>query len=174
MSAAEQDAAAEAPPRAKEHDRAQYVLAAALAVVGVYTIIDARGLNIGFGDPIGPRVFPYVIGTVTVALAVLLALATARGDVGQGEEGEDIDLATPPDWLTIAKLLGVLVLNLLLVNLIGWAITGGLLFAGCAWALGSKTLIRDLIVGFALAVSSWYFFHWLGIELPAGILDGIL
>jgi putative tricarboxylic transport membrane protein len=174
VSAAEPDAIPEAPPEAKERDRAQYVLAAALAVVGVYTIVDARGLNIGFGDPIGPRVFPYVIGTITVILAVLLVLATARGDVGQGEEGEDIDLTTPPDWPTIAKLLGVLVLNLLLVNLIGWAITGGLLFAGCAWALGSKTFVRDLIVGFVMAVSSWYFFHWLGVELPAGVLDGIL
>ena len=41
-------------------DKAQYVLAGALALVGVYTIFDARGLNVGFGDPIGPRVFPYV------------------------------------------------------------------------------------------------------------------
>ena len=174
MSTAEQDAVPETPPPAKERDRAQYVLVAALAAVGIYTVLDARGLNIGFGDPIGPRMFPYVIGTVTVALAALLALATARGDIGEGEEGEDIDLTTPADWLTIGKLLGVLVLNLLLVNLLGWAITGGLLFAGCAWALGSKTFVRDLIVGFVLAVSSWYFFHWLGVELPAGILDGIL
>ncbi len=157
-----------------QSDKAQYILAALLALVGIYTIVDARGLNIGFGDPIGPRVFPYVIGTATVVLAVLLAISTARGDVGAGEEGEDIDLTTPPDWLTIGKLLGVLVLNMLFVNLIGWAITGGLLFAGCAWALGSKTLIRDLIVGFVLAASSWYFFHWLGIELPPGVLDGIL
>ncbi len=155
-------------------DKAQYGLAAALAVVGIYTIIDARGLNIGFGDPIGPRVFPYFIGTLTVALAVLLTVATAHGDVGQGEEGEDIDLTTPADWLTIAKLLGVLILNTLLVNLVGWAITGGLLFAGCAWALGSKALIRDLLAGFIMAVASWYFFHWLGVELPAGLLDGIL
>src|SRR6185436_2659040 len=44
-------------------DKAQYGLAAALLVVGVYTIIDARGLTVGFGDPIGPRVFPYLIGT---------------------------------------------------------------------------------------------------------------
>ncbi len=53
-------------------DKAQYGLAAVLAVVGVWTIIDARGLNVGFGDPVGPRVFPYVIGGVTIALAALL------------------------------------------------------------------------------------------------------
>ena len=150
------------PSRARSRrtvDKAQYGLAAALLVVGVYTIVDARGLNVGFGDPIGPRVFPYVIGTGMVVLAVLLAIATARGDVAEGEEGEDVDL-------TIAGRLdrpsaswsAILVLNMLLVNLLGWAITGALLFAGAAWALGSRTLVRDLIVGAVLSVASWYFF----------------
>ena len=71
----------------------------------------------------------------------------------QAEEGEDVDLTTPPDWLTVAKLVAILVLNLLLVNVLGWAITGALLFAGCAWALGSRTLVRDVIVGAVLAVA---------------------
>lgn len=156
-------------------DRAQYGLAAALALVGAYTIIDARGLNVGFGDPVGPRVFPYAIGAVMVLLAVLLAVATARGDVPQAEEGEDVDVTMPADWLTIAKLVGILVLNILLVNVLGWAVTGGLLFAGCAWALGSRTLLRDLIVGVVLAVGSWYFFYvGLGVPLTPGVLDGIL
>jgi putative tricarboxylic transport membrane protein len=156
-------------------DRAQYGLAAVLALVGAYTIIDARGLNVGFGDPIGPRVFPYIIGSVMLLLAVLLAVATSRGDVPQAEEGEDVDLTTPPDWLTVVKLVAILVLNLLLVNVLGWAITGALLFAGCAWALGSRTLVRDVIVGAVLAVGSWYFFYvGLGVPLSPGILDGIL
>ena len=161
--------------RPETTDRAQFGLAAALALVGIYTIIDARGLNVGFGDPIGPRVFPYIIGTAMIILAVLLAAATARGDVPQAEEGEDVDLTTPPDWLTVGKLVAILVLNILLVNVLGWAITGALLFAGCAWALGSRTLVRDLIVGAVLAVASWYFFYvGLGVPLSPGILDGIL
>ena len=60
-----------------------------------------------------------------VVLAVLLAIATARGDVPQAEGGEDVDLTTPPDWLTVGKLVAILVLNILLVNVLGWAITGG-------------------------------------------------
>jgi len=156
-------------------DKAQYVLAAALAAVGIYTLVDARGLTVGFGDPVGPRVFPYVIGTVMIVLAVLLAVATARGDVAEGEAGEDIDLTSPPDWATVGKLVAVLVLNVLFVNLLGWAVTGALLFAGCAWALGSRTLLRDAIVGAVLSVSSWYFFYvGLDVPLPPGILDGIL
>ena len=68
-----------------------------------------------------------------------------------------------------------MVLNLLFVNLLGWAITGALLFAGCAWALGSRTLLRDLIVGAVLSVGYWYFFYVaLDVPLAPGILDGIL
>jgi putative tricarboxylic transport membrane protein len=156
-------------------DKAQYVLAAALALVGIYTVVDARGLTVGFGDPVGPRVFPYIIGTGMIVLAVLLAVATARGDVAEGEAGEDIDLTSPPDWATVGKLVAVLVLNVLFVNLLGWVVTGALLFAGCAWALGSRTLLRDVIVGAVLSVSSWYFFYvGLDVPLPPGILDGIL
>jgi putative tricarboxylic transport membrane protein len=155
-------------------DKAQYGLAAALLVVGIYTIVDARGLTVGFGDPIGPRVFPYLIGTGMVLLAVLLAVATARGDVPEADAGEDVDLTSPADWVTVGKLVGILVLNLLLVNLVGWAVTGALLFAGCAWALGSRTLLRDVIVGAVMSVGSWYFFWSLGVPLAPGILDGIL
>jgi putative tricarboxylic transport membrane protein len=87
-----------------------------------------------------------------VVLAVLLAVATMRGDVAEAEAGEDVDL----------------------VNVLGWAVTGAMLFAGCAWALGSRTLVRDVIVGAVLAVASWYFFWGLGVPLEPGILDGIL
>ena len=162
-------------PATRRVDKAQYGLAAALAVVGVVTIVDARGLNVGFGDPVGPRVFAYVIGGVMVVLAALLVVATARGDVPEAEAGEDVDLTTRADWVTVAKLVGVMLLNLLLVNTLGWAISGALLFAGCAWALGSRTLVRDLVIGAALSVSSWYFF-WVVLDKPltAGILDGIL
>jgi putative tricarboxylic transport membrane protein len=155
-------------------DKAQYGLAAVLLVVGVVTLVDARGLRVGFGDPIGPRVFPYLVGTGMIALAALLAVATARGDVAQGEEGEDVDLTSPADWVTVLKLVGILVLNLVLVNIVGWAVTGALMFAGAAWALGSKSLVGDLIVGAVMSVASWYFFWYLGVPLPAGILDGIL
>lgn len=159
----------------RQGDRAQYGLAVALALVGIYTVIDARGLNVGFGDPIGPRVFPYVIGTGMVVLAVLLAIAAARGHVPDAEAGEDVDLTTPPDWITVAKLVAIMVLNLLLVNVLGWAITGAFLFAGAAWALGSRSVPRDLLVGIVLSVGSWYFFYsGLGVPLSPGILDGIL
>jgi putative tricarboxylic transport membrane protein len=164
--------AATAEPR---RDLAQLGLAAALVVVGAYTVYDATTLRIGFGDPVGPRVFPYVIGAGTVLLGVLLVLATLRGDVPESEGGEDVDLQQPADWLTVGKLVGVLMFTVLTISFLGWAISGAILFVGSAWSLGSRTLVRDVIVGLVLSVSSWYAFHeGLGVILPAGILDGVL
>jgi putative tricarboxylic transport membrane protein len=166
---------APAPAAEPRRDMAQLGLAAALVVVGAYTVYDATTLRIGFGDPVGPRVFPYVIGAGTILLGVLLVLATLRGDVPEAEGGEDVDLRQPADWVTVLKLVGVLMFTVLTISFLGWAISGAILFVGSAWSLGSRTLVRDVIVGLVLSVSSWYAFHeGLGVILPAGILDGVL
>lgn len=157
-------------------DTAQYALAAFLAVVGGYVVYDATTLSDGFADqPVQPYAFPYAIGAALLILAALLAFATARGDVAQAEEGEDVDLTQASDWATVIKLVVVFLANILLIDWLGWAITGAMLFVGTAYVLGSRTLVRDLAVGVALSVGTWYgFYSGLGLAIPAGILDGVL
>ncbi|NRQ50630.1 tripartite tricarboxylate transporter TctB family protein [Aeromicrobium stalagmiti] len=157
-------------------DKAQYGLAAFLAVVGAYVVYDATTLEDGFADqPVQPYAFPYVVGAALLLLAALLAIATARGDAPTVEDGEDVDLTEPSDWVTVMKLVAVFVANILLIDWLGWAITGAMLFVGTAYVLGSRTLIRDVAVGVALSVGTWYgFYSGLGLAIPAGVLDGIL
>jgi putative tricarboxylic transport membrane protein len=161
----------EAAPR----DLPQLGLAALLALIGAFTLYDASRLEVGFADPVGPRVFPYVVGAVMLVLAVLLVVATLRGDRPEEEGGEDVDLTHPADWTTVLKLVGVMVFTIATINLLGWAINGAILFTGAAWALGSRTLLKDVLIGVVLSVASWYAFYvGLGIPLPAGLLDGVL
>lgn len=157
-------------------DKAQYGLAAFLAVVGAYVVYDATTLSDGFADqPVQPYAFPYVVGSVLLVLAVALAVATSRGNLPVAEEGEDVDLSQPSDWATVAQLVAVFLANILLIDWLGWAITGAMLFVGTAYVLGSRTLIRDVAVGVALSVGTWYgFYSGLGLAIPAGILDGVL
>ena len=157
-------------------DKAQYGMAAFLVVVGGYVFYDTTGLAKGYDDQVvQPYTLPYICGAALVLLGVLLAIATARGDVPEAEEGEDIDLTTGTDLRTIGMLAVVLVANVLLIDFLGWAITGGLLFAGAAFALGSRAWVRDLAMGVALALASWYgFYLGLGIPIPGGVLDGVL
>ena len=156
-------------------DLPQLGLAAVVTVIGAFTVYDASTLEVGFADPVGPRVFPYIVGGALVALGILLAFATLRGDKPEEESGEDVDLTQPTDLVTVGKLVGVLVFTIATINVLGWAITGAVLFAGAAWALGSRTLVRDALVGIVLSVASWYAFY-VGLDIPLspGILDGIL
>lgn len=157
-------------------DRAQYGLAAFLVVVGGYTLYDAAGLEAGFADqPVQPYAVPYVVGAVLVLLGVLLAVATARGDRPEAEDGEDVDLSGGSDWRTVGLLTAVFAANVALIDWLGWAITGALLFAGAAGVLGSRTHVRNLAIGVALSVGTWYgFYVGLGIPIPPGVLDGVL
>jgi putative tricarboxylic transport membrane protein len=158
-------------------DKAQYLVCAVLVAVGAFLIYDALTLEAGFAkvDPVGPKMFPMVIGIVLIALAILLAIAIPRGSVGEADAGEDVDPDSPSDWRTVGLLVGVFVATILLVKPLGWAITGALLFGAAATILGSKHYVRNIVIGAVLSVGSFYaFYSGLGIPLPAGILDGIL
>jgi putative tricarboxylic transport membrane protein len=164
-------------PREKRTDKAQYLVCAVLVVVGAFVIYDALTLEAGFAkvDPVGPKMFPVVIGVVLIALAIVLAIAIPRGSMGEAEAGEDVDPDAPADWRTVGLLVGIFVATILLVMPLGWAITGALLFAGTATVLGSKHYVRNIVIGAVLSIGSFYaFYSGLGIPLPAGILDGIL
>lgn len=148
-----------------------------LAVVGAVVLVDALGLsdNRSGVDPLGPRPMPLLVGALLIVLAVALAIAVLRGDRAQAEGGEDVDLQQPIDAKTVLTLLGVFAANIVLIDWLGWVISGGLLFYGSAIALGSRHFIRDLVISAALSLSTFYGFAiGLGVNLPAGVLQGIL
>jgi putative tricarboxylic transport membrane protein len=145
--------------------------------VGVAVLADANGLQEGLGrsGPLGPKAIPYAIGVATVVAALWLAVDVLRGGRGEPEGGEDIDLSAGSDWRTLAILFGALLANILLIERAGWPVSGAVLFFGSAYALGSRRVVRDLVLSFALSIGSWYLFVLgLDIDLPVGVLNGIL
>ena len=167
----------EPTPAVKVVDRAQYLVVAVCVLVGAFLIYSALTLPGGYAkvDPVGPKLFPMVIGVGLVLLAAILALAIPRGSKGEADAGEDIDPDRPSDWRTVGLLVAIFVATILLVNPLGWTITSALMFAGAATVLGSKHHVRNIVIGVVLGIASFYaFYSGLGIPLPAGILDGIL
>jgi putative tricarboxylic transport membrane protein len=157
--------------------RSELGLAALLGAVGVIVILDALSLNVPYSqaDPVGPKTLPYIVGTLLLVCAVLLAINVMRGGHGEAEDGEDVDLTHPTDWRTVVPLLGAFVLNIALIDTVGWVISGTLLFWGSVWALGSRRYIRDGIISLVMALGTFYgFYLGLGIKLPAGLLQGVL
>jgi putative tricarboxylic transport membrane protein len=154
-----------------------YLLCAGLALAGVVVLVDALQLsnNRTGTDPLGPKPVPLLVGSLLIILAACLAVSVARGHLGEQEAGEDIDLHAKADMKTVLLLVAVFAANILLIDILGWVISGGLLFYGCAVVLGSRHFIRDLVIAAVLSLGTFYGFAiGLGVALPAGILQGIL
>lgn len=158
-------------------NRSELGFAALLGAVGAVVIIDAAGLHAPYSqaDPVGPRVVPFIVGGLLLLCAVLLAVKVLRGDSAPADDGEDIDLNTPIGWRTVLPLIGFFILNIVLINPLGWVISGTLFFWGSVWSLGSRHYVRDGIISLLMSLGTFYgFYLGLGIHLPAGVLEGVL
>ena len=158
-------------------DRAELGVSLLLGVIGAVVLFDAARLDVPYSqsDPVGPRTVPFIVGGLLLVCAVALAANVLRGGHGEAEEGEDIDLTAPTEWRVVVPLVLAFLANVLLIDVLGWVISGALLFWGSAWALGSRHPVRDAGISVALSLATFYgFYSGLGILLPAGLLDGIL
>lgn len=157
--------------------RSELGVALLLGVVGVVVLVDAAGIHAPYSqaDPVGPRTVPFLVAALLLVCAVGLAVNVLRGGHGEAEEGEDVDLTAPTEWRVVLPLVGTFVANVLLIDVLGWVISGALLFWGSSWALGSRHPVRDAIISLALSLATFYgFYLGLGVLLPAGVLEGVL
>ncbi|MEO3777010.1 tripartite tricarboxylate transporter TctB family protein [Micromonospora sp. B11E3] len=162
---------------ARHTDRAQYGVCAFLALVGGFVMVEATriGHAVNAADPIGPKPVPILLGVLLLIVAAIYAVDVYRGGVGEPEAGEDVDLTTPIDWRTVLLLIGAFLVNAVLIDRLGWVISGTILFWGSAYALGNRHYVRNLLIAVALSLVTFYTFAiGLGVNLPAGVLQGIL
>jgi putative tricarboxylic transport membrane protein len=149
----------------------EYLVVLVLAGLGVLVLVEARGIHLALAghNPVSPRAVPYVVGALLVVVAGLLAVDIARGGRGEAEAGEDVDLAVTTDWLTLGAAIVLFVACGQLIPVIGFPASGVALFFGMARLLGSRHLVRDLLVSVAIPVAAFLLFtQGLGVYLPAG------
>jgi putative tricarboxylic transport membrane protein len=157
--------------------RSELGVALLLGAAGVMVIWDATRIVTTYSrtDPVGPKTLPFIVGGLLLVCAVMLAVNVLRGGKGEAESGEDVDLSHPADWKTVLPLAGAFIANILLIDWAGWVISGTILFWGSVWALGGRNYIRDGLISVAMSLLTFYgFYLGLGINLPAGLLEGIL
>ncbi|MCW4465236.1 tripartite tricarboxylate transporter TctB family protein [Glutamicibacter sp. MNS18] len=145
-------------------------------LIGLGGIVGARSIRVSeLETGIGPRAFPYLISAALLLVGIGLVIQALRGQGGEVEEGEDVDAGAKPDWVTIGKIVGFVVLFVLLLETIGWPLASTLLFGGCAWALGAKPWWRGVLIGFIVGlVIQFLFGGLLGVSLPAGpVLENV-
>lgn len=178
------DPAGEAPPagglarfRERGVDVAEFGVSAFLLGLGVVVLIGATQISADVGQrgPVGPRAVPIAVGVGLLLIAVWHAIDVARGGHGEAEAGEDVEVGTPADWRTVGLLLAGFVANILLLEPLGWPLSGALMFFIVSRALGARDTLRDIAISLVLGFLSYYLFaDLLELSLPAGVLEGIL
>lgn len=147
-----------------------------LTGLGALVIVDAVTMASDFAQrgPVGPKAVPLLVGGLLLVTAAVLAMDVLRGGKGEAEAGEDIDLSAPPEWRTVLLLAAAFIANIALIDLVGFPISGAILFWGSAYALGSRHWVRDPLLSIALAVLTYLMFvNMLGVPLPGGPLAGV-
>jgi putative tricarboxylic transport membrane protein len=147
-------------------------LALSLGIVafGIFLAVQTAGIEVApTYARVGPRVFPWVVAFGLIFLGLWLA---REAIVGRWVSEES---AAAFDW-TAFLLIGLgLVLHMLLISRAGFVIASAVLFVCIARAFGSRTLLRDGAIGLALGLVVYVGFSYgLGLDLPAGVLAGIL
>ena len=151
-------------------------LAGLILALGGYVLVETSRIDVpANANAIGPRFFPTVVGCLLTLVAAWLVVDVLRGGHGDMEAAEDIDLTRTSDWRTLALLSGVFLGHAAVLEVLGFAVAGTLLFFGVAATLGSRRWARDAAVSAVLATGVYVLFgRFLGVGLPAGLLDGIL
>jgi putative tricarboxylic transport membrane protein len=145
-----------------------------VGTLGLVLLIGSRDLDGGLGyQAVGPAVFPQLVGLGTLTFGVLLVigeirrlLAAARGPRSTAAE---------PDggtrWSHVAAMVLVLAAYGLVLEPAGFWQASGILFIVLARLLGSRRLVRDAVVGFALSLTVYFFFdRVLEVQLPEGFV----
>lgn len=157
--------------------RSELGVAALLGAIALIVAVDTANIrrtavNVGV---MGPQVVPTIIAIGLTLCAIALVVDVLRGGHAEAEDGEDIDLSQGAHWPTLLGLAGIILAAALTMTFLGFVISSGLMFYGASLMLGSRRYVLSLLIGMALAVATFYgFVVGLGIQLPAGLLAGIL
>ena len=120
---------------------------------------------------VGPRAFPVLVGAALVCLGLALCVGIVRGMEFKAEGGEDVDTTLAADLGVVTWIAGGLALGILLLSFVGFPLVAALLFAWTARGFGSRTLLRDALLGLLLGLLIFFLFaRALGVSLPGGPL----
>ncbi|WP_210529721.1 tripartite tricarboxylate transporter TctB family protein [Rubellimicrobium arenae] len=111
---------------------------------------------------VGPGVFPSLIAAGLLAVGVRLLYDARAHDT-------PMTPIPPIDWPAVLIVGGSLLAFVLLLERLGWVLSGTLLFMGVARGFGSRAWLLSAVIGLVLTILVFVIFDGgLGLNLPVG------
>ncbi|GLZ79899.1 hypothetical protein Afil01_47060 [Actinorhabdospora filicis] len=124
----------------------------------------------------GPRLAPIIVTGLWVVFAVIYLLRQIFAPAAdypepEGEDEHADSVHTPLDWKAPAIVAVLLAAYALLLEPAGFVLATGAFYLGVTRALGSKKIVREVIVALVLSFGVYLAFtRLLEISLPEGVL----
>ena len=145
------------------------VLALGLLVVWQTLVIPATPVYAA----VGATLVPWLVAAMLLALGVGLCASALRG--GWSHTLEDVQDAPPVNWRALGLLAAALLVQVALIEWLGFVIASTILYVLVCAAFGSRRPHWDLLIGIAVTVAAYLAFdRLLGVNIGAGVLEGIL
>ena len=120
--------------------------------------------------PMGPRVFPVIISISLIVLGVLFIIETLRG-ADEAVEKHVVAEHRTADHKQAAIIVCLLIVYAWSFERIGYVVATAAFLPAVSRVLGSRSLLRDVIVGVILSVVAFTVFtELLSIDLPEGVM----
>ncbi len=149
-------------------------LAIGLGLVAIASVIGFETMQMQVPPSyarVGPQIFPYIIAIGLAITGAHIAWKSYRG----ADDIAEIADSEPTDWKAVGIIMAGLIAHMNLLKPLGFVPAGLILFWSVAFAFGSRRYGRDVLVGLLLALFAYLgFTHGLGLQLPPGILKGLL
>ena len=138
------------------------VVAVVLVLIGgglLWAAIDAAAGDFSLQ---GPRLAPVVVTAAWVVIALVYLVRRIRRPEQRSEER--------PNWLVPLGVVACLAGFAVALEYAGFVVSAAVFVVAVAWVLGSRNLIRDVIVAVLLPLAVYFAFtRLLDIFLPAGV-----
>ena len=111
---------------------------------------------------VGPELFPYLIAFGLIAVGLSLLREAVSGHVAH-ETGFELD------WRAVGLASGGLILQMLLLESLGWVVATTLMFVAATLAFRERRVVVSVLIGLILSGLAFVIFNYgLGLDLPLG------
>lgn len=151
----------------------QLIIALAVLALGIGVVAMTASVEVSpIYSRVGPRLFPFMVG----GLMTLMGLLLLR-DLWSGRWAcEATDPDSPGiDWKPLGLVALGLVLNILLIERIGFILASTLMFTLVARAFSASSLWKAALIGFVLAALAYFgFADLLGLRMGDDPIEGFV
>ena len=143
------------------------VVGVGLVVVGLVLLTQVFAIDAEGFSPEGPKFFPLLVLSLLTALSVVYLLQQVRAIARRTETLPAEKFSHMP---AAAILVGLLVVYAFVLGPVGYVLATSAFFVAAARTMGSRHLVRDVVVGVGLALLVYLTFtRALGVFLPQGV-----